>query len=78
MTVNYIFNRYQHQIMNDGTINQGNNPEVEVDVRGSNLLVSQQILRLKIITNKLKKAYAGIDVDYIDLGKSLLEYVSGK
>ena len=64
--------------MNDGTINQGNNPEVEVDVRGSNLLVSQQILRLKIITNKLKKAYAGIDVDYIDLGKSLLEYVSGK
>ena len=55
-------------MMRDGTKNQNNNPEVDVDVRHPNLVIEQQMLQLKIITNKLRSAYNGHDVDWIDTG----------
>lgn len=56
------------QVMNDGVVNQINNPEVEVDVRKPNAIINQEILHLKLITNKLESAYVGRDVDWIDTG----------
>ncbi len=61
--------RYMPEVMGDGVMNQNNNPEVDVDVRKPNVVVNQQILQLKLITNKLKNAYSGLDVDWIDTGK---------
>ncbi len=54
--------------MKDGVMAQNNNPEVDVDVRKPNSVINQQILQLKLITNKLATAYRGIDVDWIDTG----------
>jgi len=58
--------RYIPEVLNDGVVNQINNPEVEVDIRKPNSVVNQQILQLKLITNKLKSAYNGYDVDWMD------------
>ena len=58
--------RYMPQIMRDGVSNQQSNPEVEVDVTKPNSVVNMQIMRLKIIINKLTHAYNGLDVDWID------------
>ena len=59
-------NRYQPDVVRDGVANQANNPEVDVDT--SKHAFEQQILQLKIITNKLTNAYNGLDVDWIDTG----------
>ena len=56
--------------MRDGLMHQINNPEVEVDIRRPSSLINQQILQLKLITNKLDNAYNGMDVDWVDTGKS--------
>ena len=61
--------RYQPEVMKDGVIAQNSNPEVDVDVRKPSSVINQQILQLKLITNKLASAYRGIDVDWIDTGK---------
>ncbi len=60
--------RYRPEVMKDGVMAQNNNPEVDVDVRKPNSVINQQILQLKLITNKLATAYRGIDVDWIDTG----------
>jgi len=52
--------------MADGAMNQLSNPEVDVDIRRPNFVANQQILRLKLITNKLNNAHNGLDVDWID------------
>ena len=57
------------EVMRDGVKAQNNNPEVDVDVRTPNIIIEQQLLQLKIITNKLRNAYNGLDVDWIDAGK---------
>lgn len=46
--------------------NQQNNPEVSVDVARPNSLVNEQIYALKAITGKLKTAFMGHDVEWID------------
>lgn len=53
----------------DGLSNQQNNPEVVVDVSRPNSLLNEQIFALKTITSKLKNAYNGMDVEWIDIGK---------
>lgn len=58
--------RYLPEVMADGAVNQLSNPEVDVDVRRPNFVANQQILRLKLITNKLNNAHNGLDVDWID------------
>ena len=56
------------EVMRDGLMHQINNPEVEVDIRRPSSLINQQILQLKLITNKLDNAYNGLDVDWVDTG----------
>ena len=55
--------------MKDGLFNQINNPEVDVDVTKPNSLVNAQILQLRLIISKLKNAYNGMDVEWIDSGE---------
>lgn len=73
--------RYTQPLVADGLANQGSNPEVVVDIRKSNSVVEQQSLQLKMITEKLKKAFGGHDVDYYDIrepgGASRLSSGSG-
>lgn len=58
--------KYQPEVMGDGLYNQNRNPEVEVDVSRQNFIISQQLLQLKMITSKLRAAYNGLDVEWID------------
>ncbi|CAH2223687.1 glypican-6-like [Pelobates cultripes] len=52
--------------MSDGLINQINNPEVEVDITSPDTSIRQQIMALRVMTNKLKNAYFGNDVNFQD------------
>ncbi|XP_050006346.1 glypican-6 isoform X2 [Alexandromys fortis] len=58
--------RYLPEIMNDGLTNQINNPEVEVDITRPDTFIRQQIMALRVMTNKLKNAYNGNDVNFQD------------
>ncbi|XP_063281871.1 glypican-6 isoform X2 [Pelobates fuscus] len=58
--------RYLSGIMSDGLINQINNPEVEVDITSPDTSIRQQIMALRVMTNKLKNAYFGNDVNFQD------------
>ncbi|NXN72598.1 GPC6 protein, partial [Himantopus himantopus] len=53
-------------IMNDGLTNQINNPEVDVDITRPDTYIRQQIMALRVMTNKLKNAYNGNDVNFQD------------
>jgi uncharacterized alpha/beta hydrolase family protein len=61
--------RYELQITGDGISNQQTNPEVSVDVNRPSSLLNEQMFALKTITSKLKNAYNGQDVEWIDTGK---------
>ncbi|KAM6178988.1 glypican-1 [Rhynchocyon petersi] len=58
--------RYLPEVMGDGLANQINNPEVEVDITKPDMTIRQQIMQLKIMTNRLRSAYGGKDVDFQD------------
>eukprot|EP00062_Callorhinchus_milii_P006606 gi/632947357/ref/XP_007889008.1/ PREDICTED: glypican-6-like [Callorhinchus milii] len=58
--------RYLPEIMNDGLTNQINNPEVDVDITRPDTVIRQQIMALRVMTNKLKNAYNGNDVNFQD------------
>uniref|UniRef100_A0A8C4QQS3 Glypican-6 n=1 Tax=Eptatretus burgeri TaxID=7764 RepID=A0A8C4QQS3_EPTBU len=60
--------RYLPEVMGDGLANQINNPEVELDVMRPNPSVRQQIMALRIATNRLHSAYKGEDEDFQDNG----------
>lgn len=60
------FPRYLPEVMGDGLANQINNPEVEVDITKPDMTIRQQIMQLKIMTNRLRGAYSGNDVDFQD------------
>ena len=61
--------RYLPEIMNDGLTNQINNPEVDVDITRPDTYIRQQIMALRVMTNKLKNAYNGNDVNFQDTSK---------
>lgn len=67
--------RYELQITGDGISNQQTNPEVIVDVNRPSSLLNEQMFALKTITSKLKNAYNGLDVEWIDIEES--SYGSG-
>jgi hypothetical protein len=69
--------RYTSPAVEDGLAYQSTNPEVSVDVRKSNVVINQQVLQLKLITMKLKNAYNGNDVDWIDNADSSDDESSG-
>ncbi|XP_039193576.1 glypican-6 isoform X1 [Crotalus tigris] len=58
--------KYLPEIMNDGLTNQINNPEVDVDITRPDTYIRQQIMALRVMTNKLKNAYNGNDVNFQD------------
>ncbi|XP_014246357.1 glypican-6 [Cimex lectularius] len=58
--------KYSKPNVGDGMPNQVNNPEVMVDIHQPNSLVNEQIYALNAIANKLKTAYMGMDVEWID------------
>ncbi|XP_014294388.1 glypican-6 [Halyomorpha halys] len=58
--------RYVTDVIGDGIVNQQKNPEVTVDVSQPNSLVNEQVFTLKTMNNRLKSAYNGMDVEWID------------
>nr|CAD7603421.1 unnamed protein product [Timema genevievae] len=67
--------RYEPHIAGDGLMNQNSNPEVPVDVNRPSTLLNEQLFTLRTITSKLKNAYNGQDVEWIDYEES--SYGSG-
>lgn len=62
--------RYLPEVMGDGLANQINNPEVEVDITKPDMTIRQQIMQLKIMTNRLRGAFSGDDVDFQDASEA--------
>ncbi|XP_012994675.1 glypican-1 isoform X2 [Esox lucius] len=58
--------RYLPEVMGDGLASQINNPEVEIDITKPDMTIRQQIMQLKIMTNRIKNAFNGNDVDFQD------------
>ncbi|XP_038603885.1 glypican-4 [Tachyglossus aculeatus] len=59
--------RYLFAVTGNGLANQGNNPEVEVDITKPDMVIRRQIMALRVMTIKMKNAYNGNDVDFIDI-----------
>ncbi|XP_032084580.1 glypican-4-like [Thamnophis elegans] len=59
--------RYLFAVMPNGLANQANNPEVEVDTSKPDIMIRRQIMSLRVMISKLKNAYNGNDVDFIDI-----------
>lgn len=64
-----FLSRYLPEVMTDGLINQINNPEVNVDITRPDTFVRQQIMALRAMTNKLRNALSGNDVNFQDTSK---------
>ncbi|XP_028824964.1 glypican-1 [Denticeps clupeoides] len=58
--------RYLPQVIGDGLASQINNPEVDIDITKPDMTIRQQIMQLKIMSNRLKNALNGNDVDFQD------------
>ncbi|XP_048845169.1 glypican-1-like [Brienomyrus brachyistius] len=58
--------RYLPEVMGDGLASQINNPEVDIDITKPDMTIRQQIMQLKITTNRLRNAFDGNDVDFQD------------
>ncbi|XP_029005300.1 glypican-1-like isoform X2 [Betta splendens] len=69
--------RYLPEVMGDGLANQINNPEVELDITKPDMTIRQQIMQLKIMSNKLKNALEGNDVDFQDASDDISGSGSG-
>ena len=64
--------RYFPEVQKDGLTSQVNNPEVTVDITRPDTLIRQQIMALRVMTNKLRNAYNGNDISFQDSSKSRL------
>ncbi|XP_071773422.1 glypican-1-like [Centroberyx gerrardi] len=69
--------RYLPEVMGDGLANQINNPEVELDITKPDMTIRQQIMQLKIMSNKLRNALDGNDVDFQDASEDISGSGSG-
>nr|XP_019966658.1 PREDICTED: glypican-1-like [Paralichthys olivaceus] len=69
--------RYLPEAMGDGLANQINNPEVELDITKPDMTIRQQIMQLKIMSNRLKNAMDGNDVDFQDASEDISGSGSG-
>ncbi|XP_076012055.1 glypican-6-like [Genypterus blacodes] len=58
--------RYFPEVVKEGLTNQASNPEVDVDITRPDTLIRQQIMALRVMTNKLKNAYNGNDIYFQD------------
>lgn len=66
-----LISRYFPEVVKDGLTNQINNPEVEVDITRPDTFIRQQIMTLRVMTNKLRNAYNGKDVYFQDSSELL-------
>ncbi|XP_077584051.1 glypican-6b isoform X1 [Stigmatopora nigra] len=62
----HTMGRYFPEVVMDGLTNQVNNPEVNVDITRPDTFIRQQIMALRVMTNKLKNAYNGNDIYFQD------------
>uniref|UniRef100_A0A674MW26 Glypican 6a n=1 Tax=Takifugu rubripes TaxID=31033 RepID=A0A674MW26_TAKRU len=62
----HIQGRYFPEVVKEGLTNQLNNPEVNVDITRPDTFIRQQIMALRVMTNKLKNAYNGNDINFGD------------
>uniref|UniRef100_A0A673AFC8 Glypican 6a n=1 Tax=Sphaeramia orbicularis TaxID=375764 RepID=A0A673AFC8_9TELE len=69
--------RYFPEVVKEGLTNQMNNPEVDVDITRPDTLIRQQIMALRVMTNKLKNAYNGNDIYFQDSSK-FSSYLAGR
>uniref|UniRef100_A0AAZ3P4H0 Glypican-1 n=1 Tax=Oncorhynchus tshawytscha TaxID=74940 RepID=A0AAZ3P4H0_ONCTS len=69
--------RYLPEVMGDGLASQINNPEVEIDITKPDMTIRQQIMQLKIMTNRLRNALNGNDVDFQDASDDISGSGSG-
>uniref|UniRef100_A0A8C5PB44 Glypican-1 n=1 Tax=Leptobrachium leishanense TaxID=445787 RepID=A0A8C5PB44_9ANUR len=69
--------RYMPERMGRGLASQINNPEVDVDITKPDMSIRQQIMQLKIMTNRLRNAYNGNDVDFQDTSDDISGSGSG-
>ncbi|KAG7242308.1 hypothetical protein INR49_023984 [Caranx melampygus] len=69
--------RYLPEVMGDGLANQINNPEVELDITKPDMKIRQQIMQLKVMSNRLKNALDGNDVDFQDASEDISGSGSG-
>ncbi|XP_076847722.1 glypican-1 [Brachyhypopomus gauderio] len=69
--------RYLPELMGDGLANQINNPEVDIDITKPDMTIRQQIMQLKIMSNRLKNALDGNDVDFQDTSDDISGSGSG-
>ncbi|XP_061619497.1 glypican-6a isoform X2 [Phyllopteryx taeniolatus] len=58
--------RYFPEVVKAGLTNQVNNPEVNLDITRPDTFIRQQIMALRVMTNKLKNAYNGNDIFFQD------------
>ncbi|KAJ8366660.1 hypothetical protein AAFF_G00345560, partial [Aldrovandia affinis] len=58
--------QYFPEVLKDGLTSQVNNPEVEVDITRPDTFIRQQIMALRVMTNKLRNAYNGNDIYFQD------------
>lgn len=58
--------RYLPDVTGDGLVSQINNPEVEVDIARPDVRTRQLIMELRVVTNKLRHAQSGQDMDFMD------------
>ncbi|XP_060716305.1 glypican-6a [Tachysurus vachellii] len=58
--------RYFPEVVKDGLTNQLSNPEVEIDITRPDTFIRQQIMALRVMTNKLRSAYSGNDISFQD------------
>uniref|UniRef100_A0AAY5E9I4 Glypican 6a n=1 Tax=Electrophorus electricus TaxID=8005 RepID=A0AAY5E9I4_ELEEL len=58
--------RYFPEVVKDGLTSQLSNPEVEVDITRPDTFIRQQIMALRVMTNKLRSAYNGNDILFPD------------
>ncbi|KAG8000636.1 Glypican-6 [Nibea albiflora] len=65
--------RYFPEVQKDGLTNQVNNPEVGVDITRPDTFIRQQIMALRVMTNKLKNAYNGNDIYFQDTSKQFVK-----
>ncbi|XP_069831646.1 glypican-1 [Dendropsophus ebraccatus] len=69
--------RYMPERMGSGLASQINNPEIDVDITKPDMTIRQQIMQLKIMTNRLRNAYNGNDVDFQDTSDDISGSGSG-
>ncbi|CAJ0930699.1 unnamed protein product [Ranitomeya imitator] len=59
--------RYMYAVLANGLENQVNNPDVHVDTTNPDIAIRRQKVALRAMTNRMRNAYNGNDVNFIDI-----------